>query len=74
MRQAENSKDEMVGYTWYTAAVEYAKVGRKEDAIGSLEKAFAAPAGHFDRNAIASDPALASIASDPRVRQLVARK
>jgi len=74
VRQAENSNDEMVGYTWYTAAVEYAKAGRKEDAIGSLEKAFAAPAGHFDRNAVTSDPALASIASDPRVRQLVAKK
>jgi tetratricopeptide (TPR) repeat protein len=74
VRQAESSKDEMVGYTWYSAAVEYAKAARKEDAIRSLEKAFAAPAGHFDRDAIAGDPALASIAADPRVRQLIAKK
>jgi len=74
VRQAENSKDEMVGYMWYTAAIEYAKAERKEDAIRSLEKACAVPAGHFNRDVIASEPALASVASDPRVRQLMAKK
>jgi putative intracellular protease/amidase len=71
-RQAENSTDHMTGYAWYTAAVEYAKAGRKEDAIGSLEKAFAG--GFQNRDAIAGEPALASIAADPRVRELVAKK
>ena len=72
-RQAEIAKDEMSGYTWYTAAVEYAKAGRKEDAIRSLEKAAAVP-GHFNPDAIQSEPALAAVASDPRVRQLMAKK
>lgn len=73
-RQAEVSKDEMVAHTWYMAAVEYAKAGKKEEAIGSLEKAFASSAGHFNPDAIQSEPALASVASDPRVRQLLAKK
>jgi tetratricopeptide (TPR) repeat protein len=73
-RQAEVSKDEMVGYTWVMAAVEYAKAGRKEEAVGSLQKAFAAPPGHFNPDMIQTEPALASVASDPRVRQLLAKK
>jgi hypothetical protein len=61
----------MAGYTWYNAAIEYAKAGKKNDAIGSLEKAYAAG---YSNPAIATEPALASIASDPRVKQLVAKK
>ena len=72
--QAEKTHDEMVGYTWYTAAVEYAKAGQREDAVQSLEKALAAPAGHFDRSVIGSEPALAAIVADPRLKQLVAKK
>ena len=72
-RQAENQKDEMVGYAWYTAAVEYAKAGRKEDAVQSLEKALAS-GGHFDRTVIENEPALVTIAADPRLKQLAAKK
>jgi transcriptional regulator GlxA family with amidase domain len=70
-RAAATSGDEMTGYTWYNAAIEYAKAGKKNDAIGSLEKAYAAG---YSNPAIATEPALASIASDPRVKQLVAKK
>jgi len=51
--QAENTKDEMTGYTWYTAAIEYAKAGQKEDSIRALEKATAS-AGHFTPDVIQS--------------------
>jgi putative intracellular protease/amidase len=73
-RQAEITKDEMSGYTWYTAAVEYAKAGQKEDSIRSLEKAAAASPGHFSPEVIQTEPALATVATDPRVRQLMAKK
>jgi len=74
VRQAETSNDEMVAYTWYSAAVEYAKAGQKEKAIGAIEKALAAPAGHLDRDAIAREPALAAVVSDARVKKLLAAK
>ncbi len=71
VRGAADSKSPRAGHTLYTAAVEYAKAGKKEDAITTLEKAFAA--GYSNRD-LASEPALASIASDPRVVQLTASK
>ena len=71
VKSVAGSKSDHAPYAWYAAAVEFAKAGRKEDAIGTLEKAFAA--GYKDRN-LAAEPALAAIASDPRVRQLVATK
>ena len=40
-RSTEGSTSPMAGYTLYNAAVEYAKAGRREDAIRTLEKAFA---------------------------------
>ena len=61
----------MVGYTLYTAAVEYAKAGSKDDAIATLEKAFAA--GYPNRD-LSAEPALAAIGDDPRVKQLAAKK
>jgi hypothetical protein len=61
----------MTGHAWYAAAIEYAKAGRKNDAIGSLEKAYAAG---YSNPAIDTEPALASVISDPRVKQLVAKK
>ena len=72
VRNAENSSGHMTPYTWYAAAVEYAKAGNKEKAIGTLEKAFAA--GYPDREGVSTEPALAAIASDPRVKQLVAKQ
>ena len=71
VRLAETSKGEMAGNTWYAAAIEYAKAGRRNDAIGSLEKAYAAG---YSNPAIETEPALASIIGDPRVKQLVAKK
>jgi tetratricopeptide (TPR) repeat protein len=71
-REAENSKDEMRGYSWYSAAVEFAKAGSKDKAVESLEKAFAT--GYEDHGRIEKEPALASIATDPRVRQLLAKQ
>jgi len=71
VRFAESSKGEMTGHAWYAAAIEYAKAGRKNDAIGSLEKAYAAG---YSNPAIETEPALASVIADPRVKQLVAKK
>ena len=68
---AAGAKDH-AGYGYYNAAVEYAKAGRREDAIGALEKAFAN--GFTNRSAAAADPDLAKIASDPRMKQLLAQK
>jgi len=71
-KSVENAKDDhMSGRTWYTVAVEYAKAGSKDAAVGALEKAFAH--GYQDRN-LGDEPALTSLVSDPRVRQLVAKK
>lgn len=71
VHSVEDSKSPMAGHTLYAAAVEYAKAGRKEDAIGTLEKAFAME--YSNRN-LAAEPALASIVTDARVRQLLAKK
>jgi len=71
-RHAEGSTGHMVSYVWYAAAVEYAKAGNKDKAVGTLEKAFAA--GYPDRAAAATDPELAAIASDPRMKTLMAKK
>ena len=72
VRNAEFGDGHMTYYTWYAAAVEYAKAGNKEKAIGTLEKALAG--GYPDREKLAADPALAAIVSDPRVKQLMAAK
>jgi putative intracellular protease/amidase len=69
VRSVESSQSHMVPYTLYSAAVEYAKAGRKEDAIRTLEKAYAK--GYPNRD-LSTEPALASIASDPRVKQMLA--
>jgi putative intracellular protease/amidase len=71
MASVKDSKEPMTGHHLYLAAVEYAKAGSKEQAIGALEKAFAA--GYKDRN-LESEPALAAIASDPRVKELLAKQ
>jgi transcriptional regulator GlxA family with amidase domain len=58
-------------YVWVWAAVEYAKAGRKQDAVGALEKAIAAG---YPASNLQSEPALAAVASDPRVQKLLAKK
>jgi tetratricopeptide (TPR) repeat protein len=66
-----DSKDHMAAWHLYYAAVEYAKAGSKDKAIGTLEKAYAA--GYPNKD-LSTEPAFAAIASDPRVKQLVAKK
>ena len=68
----QETKNPHAPYWWYATAVEYAKAGRREDAIRTLEKAFAT--GYTDRTGAAADPALAAIAGDPRVQTLFAGK
>ena len=72
VKSAASGAKDHAGYGYYNAAVEYAKAGKREDAIGSLEKAFAN--GFSNRSAVAAEPALAGIASDPRMKQLLAQK
>ena len=71
MKSVADAKGHMVGYALYIAAVEYAKAGSKEEAIGTLEKAFAAGYPNHD---LSTEPALAALTSDPRVKQLAAKK
>ncbi len=58
-------------HSYYNATVEYAKAGKKEEAVGALSKAFD---NGMNRAAAANDPELASITADPRVKQLLAKK
>jgi putative intracellular protease/amidase len=62
----------MVARGWYEVAAEWAQAGHKDDAVAALQKSF--DAGYKDRQRVATDPELASIAQDPRVRQLLAAK
>jgi transcriptional regulator GlxA family with amidase domain len=72
VRSVERSESHMAPYVWYSAAVEFAKAGEKEEAIKTLEKAFAL--GFADRERVANERAFAAFAADPRVEQLVAKK
>jgi len=71
VRSVEGAKGHMVGYRYYDAACEYAQAGQTDDAIAMLEKALK---GGYPRANVESDPKLASIASEPRVKQLLAAK
>jgi putative intracellular protease/amidase len=72
---AQNSKEPksgMTGYQYYRAASEYAQAGQKEKAIDTLGKAF--ESGYTNRTGVATDPNLASIASEKRVQEMIAAK
>ena len=56
----------------YDAAVQLALAGRKDDAIAALGQAYAL--GYPDKGAVATDADLASLRSDPRVKQLAAAR
>ena len=72
VKSVERTESHMAPYVWFSAAVEFARAGQKEQAIATLETAFAK--GFPDRDRVASEPALAAISGDPRVQQLVAAK
>jgi Flp pilus assembly protein TadD len=72
MAKSVDATSRHAAYGWYNVAVEYALAGRKDDAVAMLKKAF--DAGYPDRQNVTKDPDLASIASDPRVRDLLAAK
>jgi putative intracellular protease/amidase len=72
VRGAEGAEGPMTGYAYYRAASEFAQGGKKDVAIATLEKAFAA--GYPDRSGVEKDPNLASIASEPRVKKMLAAK
>jgi transcriptional regulator GlxA family with amidase domain len=69
-RSADGAPAGRARYGYYDAAVEYAKAGRNDDAAAMLGKAFAA--GYSDRDAIATNPDLAKLATHPRVLPLLA--
>src|SRR5262249_34210908 len=71
-RCAQAAKDHMTPYRYYRAAAEFAQAGQKDEAIAMLGKAF--DEGYPNRSRVESDPQLASIAGDPRVKQLLAAK
>jgi len=72
VRCVEGQKGPMVGYHLYLAASEYAQAGHKEEAVTTLGKAF--DNGYTDRSRVGKDPHFASIAADPRVKQMLAAK
>ena len=72
VKSAAGGPKDHAGWAYFNAAVEYAKAGKREDAIGTLEKAFAN--GFTNRTAATAEPALAAIIADPRVKQLLAQK
>jgi tetratricopeptide (TPR) repeat protein len=69
-RSVEDANGHMAGYHMYDAAVQYAKAGRKDDAIRTLESAF--EKGFRDRLQAANEPALAGVVADARVKRLLA--
>jgi putative intracellular protease/amidase len=60
-----------VGQLFFSAAREYAKAGRNDDAVAMLQKAF--DAGFKDRNAIKNVPELAKLQDDARVKAIAER-
>jgi tetratricopeptide (TPR) repeat protein len=69
-RSAGAEGGHMTGWSYFNAASEYAQAGQKENAIRMLEKAFE----NGYKGDIAGDPNFASIASEPKVKQLLATK
>jgi len=59
-------------YTYYDAAVEYAKAGRNDDAAAILAKAWAS--GYPDRNAVDTEKALATLKGHPALRRLASER
>jgi len=70
VHSAQGESGHMTAYTYYRAAAEYAQSGQKEQAIAMLEKAF--EGGFPNRARVAQDPQFASIAAEPRVKQMLA--
>ena len=56
---------------YYNLACGYARLGQKEKALEALSKAV--DAGYTDRNQYETDPDLASVRSEPRFRDILAR-
>lgn len=71
-RGVEGSGDPHARYGYYNAAVEYAQARLDDQAVGMLEKAFAA--GYPDRAAVQADPDLARLAGDPRVKRMTSAR
>ena len=71
-RSAAAGAGHHAAWVTYDAAVQYALAGRKDDAIAALGKAYAL--GYPDRGAVETDPDLASLRSDPRVKPLAAAR
>ena len=71
-RSVEGSTDHHAAYVLYDAAAQYALAGRNDDALETLEKAFAL--GYPNRDAVEKDPDLAGLKTDPRLKQLTAAR
>ena len=72
LKGIDGTTGRLVARGWYEVAAEYAQAGRKDDAVAALKKSFGA--GYPDRTRVTTDPELAAVAQDPRVRELVAAK
>ncbi len=69
VRSVEGSKDHMVPYVLYQAAVQYALAGQRDEALGTLRKAI--DAGYSGRQAVTNEPAFAGLKADPRMKELL---
>jgi putative intracellular protease/amidase len=72
LKSVDGPKGPHEGWVYYQAALEFARAGRKDDAVTALENA--SKAGFSIRTRVASEPDLAPVAADPRVKQLLAAK
>jgi putative intracellular protease/amidase len=70
-RSVEGQTDGHAAHVYYQSAAQYALGGRKDDAVAMLQKAVA---GGYPQSAIEKDPDLASLKSDPRLKQLTAAR
>jgi transcriptional regulator GlxA family with amidase domain len=70
VKSVEGSESRHAGYGWYDAALEFARAGKQEEAVGALAKAF--ETGFANRARVANEPDLVKVAADPRVKALLA--
>ena len=72
VRVGDGWEDHMAPYVLYQAAVQYALGGKQDDAMSTLRKAL--DAGYPGRASLASEPAFASMKSDPRMKELLSAR
>ena len=71
-KAAGSSTGQRSARSYYNSAACYALAGRKDDAVGLLQKAY--DAGFADKTAVDTDEDFASLRGDPRLKQMTAAR